>query len=80
LVTLLTKDFSILILIAFVISVPLAYYFGNRWLDSFAYKTEIGVFIFIFSGAIALLLAVLTVSYHTIRAARMNPVTSLRYE
>lgn len=80
LVTLLTKDFSILILIAFVISVPLAYYFGNRWLDSFAYKTEIGVFIFIFSGAIALLLAVLTVSYHTIRAASMNPVTSLRYE
>jgi len=80
LVTLLTKDFSILILIAFVIAVPLAYYFGNLWLDNFAYKTEIGVFIFILSGAISLSLAVITVSYHTIRAARTNPVTSLRYE
>jgi putative ABC transport system permease protein len=80
LVTLLIKDFSILIVIAFVISVPVAWYFGNMWLNNFAYKTEIGVFIFILAGTISLALAILTVSYHTVRAARSNPVQSLRYE
>jgi putative ABC transport system permease protein len=80
LVTLLIKDFSLLVLIAFVISIPVAYYFGSQWLNNFAYKTEIGVLIFILSGAISLLLAILTVSYNTIKAARANPVQSLRYE
>ena len=80
LVTLLIKDFSMLVLIAFVISVPVAYYFGSRWLDNFAYRTDIGVFIFILAGIVSLFLAVLTVSYHTIKAARANPVKSLRYE
>ena len=80
LVTLLIKDFSLLVFIAFVISIPVAYYFGSLWLDNFAYKTDIGVFTFILAGAISLLLAILTVSYHTIRAARANPIQSLRYE
>ncbi|MEO5601369.1 MAG: FtsX-like permease family protein, partial [Cyclobacteriaceae bacterium] len=80
LVTLLIKEFSLLVLIAFAISVPVAYYFSTLWLDNFAYKTDIGVFIFILAGAISLLMAILTVSYHTIRAARANPVKSLRYE
>jgi putative ABC transport system permease protein len=80
LVMLLIKDFSILILIAFVISIPVAWYFGTMWLDNFAYKTDIGVFIFILAGIISLGLAILTVSYHTIRAARANPIQSLRYE
>jgi putative ABC transport system permease protein len=80
LVTLLIKDFSLLIMVAFLISVPVAYYFASMWLDNFAYKTDIGVFIFILAGAISLLLAILTVSYHTFRAARANPVQSLRYE
>ena len=80
LVTLLIKDFSMLVLIAFVISVPLAYYFGSRWLDNFAYRTDIGIFIFVLAGIVSLFLAVLTVSYHTIKAARANPVKSLRYE
>jgi putative ABC transport system permease protein len=79
-VTLLIKDFSLLIMVAFLISVPVAYYFASLWLDNFAYKTDIGVFIFILAGAISLLLAILTVSYHTFRAARANPVQSLRYE
>ena len=77
LVALLTKDFSLLILI---IATPVAYYFSNLWLDNFAYKTEIGVSIFIFAGLISLLLAVLTVSYHTVKAAMTNPINSLRYE
>jgi putative ABC transport system permease protein len=80
LVTLLIKDFSMLVLIAFVISVPVAYFFGSRWLDNFAYRTDIGIFIFVLAGVVSLFLAVLTVSYHTIKAARANPVKSLRYE
>ena len=77
---LLIKDFSMLVLIAFVISVPLACYFVSRWLDNFAYRTDIGIFIFVLAGIVSLFLAVLTVSYHTIKAARANPVKSLRYE
>jgi putative ABC transport system permease protein len=80
LVTLLTKDFSLLILIAFVISVPLAWYFSTLWLDNFAYRTDIGVHIFILAGVISLALAIATVSYHTFKAARTNPVDSLRSE
>ena len=80
LVTLLSKDFSVLVLIAFVISIPVAYYFGSRWLYNFAYKTSIGIGIFILAGIVSLVLAILTVSYHTLRAARANPVNSLRYE
>ena len=80
LVRLLLKDFSVLILIAFAISIPVAYYFGNLWLDNFAYKTDIGIFIFLLAGAVSLSLGMLTVSYHTIKAARANPVQSLRYE
>lgn len=80
LVRLLIRDFSVLILIAFAISVPVAWYFGNLWLSNFAYKTDIGVFTFVLAGIVSLVLAILTVSYHTIRAARDNPVQSLRYE
>ena len=80
LVRLLLKDFSLLIVIAFAISVPVSWYFGNLWLDNFAYKTDIGVFVFLVAGAISLALGILTVSYHTIKAARANPVQSLRYE
>ena len=80
LVGLLSKDFSKLILIAFVISIPVAYYFGNMWLDNFAYRVDIGLGLYLVAGVIALALAVLTVSYHTFRAALCNPVDSLRYE
>ncbi|HEY9488328.1 MAG TPA: FtsX-like permease family protein, partial [Chryseosolibacter sp.] len=80
LMTLLIRDFSLLVFIAFVISVPVAYYFGSLWLDNFAYKTDIGVSTFVFAGGFSLLLAIRTVSYHTIKAARANPVQSLRYE
>jgi putative ABC transport system permease protein len=80
LVALLIRDFTLLVVIAFAISVPVAYYFGTMWLDNFAYKTDIGVFIFVVAGIVSLTMAVLTVSYHTIRAASANPVHSLRYE
>ncbi len=80
LIGLLSKDFSLLILIAFAISIPIAYYFSNLWLDNFAYKTDIGIGIFILVGISSLVLALLTVSYHTVRAAISNPIKALRYE
>lgn len=80
LVALLTKDFSLLVGIAFIIAVPTAYYFSTLWLNNFSYKTEIGILIFVMAGVISVLLAVLTVSYHTVKAALTNPIKSLRYE
>lgn len=79
-VFLLSKDFTKLILIALVISVPLSYYFMNEWLSSFAYRTSIGADIFIIAGAAAILIAWLTVSFQTMKAALVNPVKSLRSE
>jgi putative ABC transport system permease protein len=78
LVLLLIKDFSMLILIAFVIAVPVAFYFGEMWLNNFAYRSSIGITIFVIAGVSALAMAIVTVSYHTISAALTNPVNSLR--
>lgn len=80
LLALLTKDFSKLVIIAYVISIPVSYYLGNLWLRDFAYRTDIGIDVFIMAGVSAFIIAVFTVSYHTIRAALKNPVSSLRYE
>jgi putative ABC transport system permease protein len=79
-VALLSKDFLKLVLIAFVIAAPLAYFAMNRWLEDFAYRIEIGPGIFLLAGALALLIALATVSYQSIKAALANPVKSLRYE
>lgn len=80
LLTLLTKDFSKLVFIAFIISIPVSYYFGNLWLNEFAYRTKIGFEVYLIAGISALIIAIATISYHTIRAALKNPVHSLRYE
>ncbi|HND78712.1 MAG TPA: FtsX-like permease family protein, partial [bacterium] len=74
------KEFVILVTVALVISVPIAYYVMNRWLQDFAYRIDIGADVFILSGVIALTVALLTVSYTAIRAALSNPVTALKYE
>ncbi len=79
-VTLLSKDFTRLVLIAFLIAVPLAYVAMNKWLENFAYRTEIGIWTFVIAGVAALCIAWLTVSYQSIKAALMNPVKSLRDE
>jgi len=76
----LTKGFVKGIVLANLIAWPLAYFAMNRWLQRFAYRIEIGVGVFILSGVLALGIAFLTVSFHTIRAAVANPVDSLRYE
>ncbi len=77
---LLNKQFIKWILIANIIAWPIAYYLMNRWLQDFAYRIKINLWIFIISGGIALLIALLTVSYQSIKAAVANPVKSLKYE
>lgn len=79
-VCLLSKDFLKLVLIANLIAWPIAYYAMNQWLQSFAYRINLGISTFILSGLIALLIALLTVCYQAIKAARANPVEALRYE
>jgi ABC-type antimicrobial peptide transport system permease subunit len=78
--TLLTRDFVRLVLVSFLIAVPVAWYAMDRWLETFGYRIAIGWQVFALSGALALLIAVLTVSYQAIRAAVSNPVKSLRTE
>ena len=79
-VALLSKDFLKLVLIAFVIACPLAWLFMNNWLQDFAYRIDIGWSVFAVAGLIALLIALLTVSFQAVRAAIANPVISLRTE
>ncbi|MGH7598686.1 MAG: ABC transporter permease [bacterium] len=79
-IALLSKDFTKLVLLGFVFAAPLAYMAMRRWLDDFAYRIELGAGVFLLAGAVALLIAWLTVSYQSIKAALANPVKSLRYE
>lgn len=76
----LSKHFAILILIAFLISVPITYYLLQEWLAGFAFRITIGWWVFIFAGILSLLVALMTVSFQTTRAALANPVDSLRSE
>ena len=78
LVMLLTREFTFLVLIANVIAWPVAYLAMNRWLQDFAYHAEVGFSVFFVAGLAGLLIACLTVSSQTVRAAGMNPVVSLR--
>jgi putative ABC transport system permease protein len=78
--TMLNKDFVKWVTIAFVIATPIAYYVMSRWLENFAYKTTLSWWIFALSGALALGIALLTVSWQSWRAATRNPVEALRYE
>ena len=79
-VYLLAKDFLKWVLIANLIAWPLSYFGISLWLDNFVYKVSISLFPFIFAGVAALLLALLTMSFQSIRASRLNPVDSLRNE
>ncbi len=79
-VTLLSKDFLKLVLIAIVIASPIAWYAMNAWLADFAYKIDISWWVFALAGGLAVGIALLTVSFQSVRAALMNPVESLRSE
>jgi len=77
---LLTKEFCKWVIISIVIAWPVAYYLMEKWLQNFAYKTEIGIGTFLISGCFALLIAIITVSFQTIKTAISNPVEALKYE
>ena len=79
-ILLLSKEFLIWIVIANIVAWPLAWFIMNKWLQNFAYRVDIGIWIFILSASLALIIALVTVSYQSIRAAVANPVESLRYE
>jgi putative ABC transport system permease protein len=76
----LVKDFTKWVLLANLIAWPIAYYFMNKWLQDFAYRIEISWWIFVLSGGIALVVALVTVSFQAIKAAIADPVEALRYE
>ena len=79
-VSMLTKDFVWLVAIAILVASPIAYYFMYKWLEDFAYKIQISWWIFVMAGAIAVVIALITVSFQAIKAAIANPVKSLRTE
>jgi putative ABC transport system permease protein len=79
-VSLLSKEFVKLVVIANLVAWPVAYFAMRRWLENFAYRIELGFGTFFLAAALALLIALLTVSYNAIKAALANPVDSLRYE
>jgi putative ABC transport system permease protein len=78
--TMLNRDFVKWVAIAFVIACPIAWYAMNKWLESFAFKTELSWWIFALAGLMALGIALLTVSWQSWKAATRNPVEALRYE
>lgn len=79
-VTLLSKDFLKLVLFALLIAAPVGYYTMNKWLQGFAYKIELNVWVFLITGFISLFIAWLTVGFESVKAATANPVNSLRNE
>jgi putative ABC transport system permease protein len=76
----LSKDFLKLVLISAVIAVPMAWLFMNKWLDDFAYRINISLWVFILSALVAILIAMATICLQVVKAAIANPVKSLRTE
>lgn len=79
-VALLSKDFGKTVLLAILISVPISLYLSNAWLENFAFKIELQWWYFVVTGLVALMIAMLTVSFQSVRTALMNPVDSLKSE
>src|SRR5436853_6580943 len=79
-VYLFSKEFILLITIAFVISVPISWYFMHQWLQDYVYRINISWWIFCIGGIISILIAITTISFQAIKTAIANPVASLRTE
>ncbi|MCB0490061.1 MAG: ABC transporter permease [Cyclobacteriaceae bacterium] len=79
-VVLLSREFGKLILIAFAVAVPLAWYGVNWWLSGYTYKTEIGITVYVLAGVVSFFVAWITMGYQSIKAANSNPVDALRSE
>lgn len=75
-----SRGFLLLVGIGFILAIPISYSFMNNWLESFEYRTQIGSSVFILAAGISILVTILTVSYHAIKATYSNPIKSLRYE
>jgi putative ABC transport system permease protein len=80
LVMLMYREFLALIIVAFVIASPLAWYFSNEWLSNFAYRVDLSPFAYLLSVLLITIVALTTVGYHSVRAARSNPIKVLRSE
>ena len=79
-VLLLSRDFIVLIAIAFLIAGPVAWWIMHRWLQDFAYRISLDPWIFVAAGLLAMLITILTIGYQSIRAAMTAPVKTLRTE
>jgi putative ABC transport system permease protein len=79
-VFLLSKEFTRCVLAANIIAWPAAYWAAAKWLDNFAFRTGVGIWTFVLSGLTALIIALLTIGYRSLKAARSKPVDTLRYE
>ncbi|MGK7369509.1 MAG: ABC transporter permease, partial [Candidatus Halalkalibacterium sp. M3_1C_030] len=77
---LLNKDIVTLILLSLAFAAPASWYIMQQWLSDFAYRVDIGAGVFVLCALTALAIALLTVSYHSVKAATLNPVESLRNE
>jgi putative ABC transport system permease protein len=77
---LLTQNFMMLVLISFALATPIAWYIMKKWLEDYTYRINITWDVFAFAGLAAFVIALLTISYQSIRAAIMNPVDSLKAE
>jgi putative ABC transport system permease protein len=77
---LLSREFLKLVTIAGILAVPVAFWAMNRWLQDFAYRIDMEAWMFVVAGGIITLIALLTVSYHALRSALMNPVEALKTE
>ncbi|MBX2967075.1 MAG: ABC transporter permease [Cyclobacteriaceae bacterium] len=79
-VFLLSGNFTLLIVLSFILASPVTYWLLLKWLEGFAYRVTINPLLFLLGGLVALAIALATISYHTIKSARENPVKALRYE
>ncbi|MEQ9167623.1 MAG: ABC transporter permease, partial [Fulvivirga sp.] len=77
---LLSRNFLLLVVLAFIIASPITYYLLDDWLQNFAFHVDINFVIFIAGALISLAIALVTIGYHTIKASYRNPVEALRYE
>jgi len=79
-VLLLSREFMLLLGISILIAWPVAWYLVKKWLEKFAYRIELDWYTFILAGAVAMIIAALTVGHQALKAAKSNPVEALRYE
>ncbi len=79
-VALLSKDFLKLVLVSFVVAFPVAWWASDKWLQSFAYRTTVSWWLFVIAGVLALLIALITISFQSVKAALANPAKSLKTE